>query len=245
MNRAKIRQQAVSVFVVFALLFGLTGYKNNVYAASAAETHILKQGTQGDEVEKFQEKLKELNFFNADVTGFFGNITKNSVMKFQRSAGLGVDGVAGPQTMNALFNQQQQRTVRATTVSRGDIDRQNILVPWFNVAEDIFAVGTEAVVTDVDTGISFKVERTGGTNHSDTETLSKEDTALLKKIYGGEWSWERRSVIVTTGKWKIAASPGRKRPGLHFVIGTCGILHKIFKFQCYYYSSIQYGSRKR
>lgn len=205
MKKAKIVQQVV-VLVVFVLLFGLIGYKNQVYAASNEVTHVLKQGMKEDEVAKLQERLKELNFFNVNITGYFGDITKKSVMSFQESKGLDVDGIAGPQTVNALFNQQQQRPVRATTASRGDIDRQNILIPWFNGAENIFAVGTEAVVTDVDTGISFRVERTGGSNHSDTETLSKEDTAVLKKIYGGEWSWKRRAVIVTVGKQKIAAS---------------------------------------
>lgn len=205
MKKAKIVQQVV-VLVVFVLLFGLIGYKNQVYAASNEVTHVLKQGMKEDEVAKLQERLKELNFFNVNITGYFGDITKKSVMSFQESKGLDVDGIAGPQTVNALFNQQQQRPVRATTASRGDIDRQNILIPWFNGAENIFAVGTEAVVTDVDTGISFRAERTGGSNHSDTETLSKEDTAVFKKIYGGEWSWKRRAVIVTVGKQKIAAS---------------------------------------
>jgi hypothetical protein len=50
------------------------------------------------------------------------------------------------------------------------------------------------------------VQRTGGTNHADTETLSKEDTEILKEIYGGQWKWDRRAIILTVGDRRIAAS---------------------------------------
>ena len=206
MNRRKTGQKAVVILIVFVAIFGLMGYKKNVYADSTTVTHVLKQGMQNSEVAALQERLKELNLFSTNVTGYFGNITKQSVMSFQSSNGLYADGVVGPITADALFNQQQQVLAKTETVSRGDSDRQNVLIPWFNGVEDIFSLGSEAIVTDVDTGISFRVKRTGGTNHSDTETLSKEDTELLKKIFNGQWSWERRAVIVTVGNRIIAAS---------------------------------------
>jgi peptidoglycan hydrolase-like protein with peptidoglycan-binding domain len=159
--------------------------------------------------------LKTLNFFSVGVTGYFGKITKNSVIGFQKSEGLAADGIVGPNTADALHNRENPKlqsmvaepesTVMTAKASRSG-DRENILLPWFNGAEDIFKVGTNAIVTDVETGISFHVRRTGGVNHSDTETLSKEDTALLKKICGGEWNWERRAVLVTVEGHKIAAS---------------------------------------
>ena len=206
MNRRKTGQKAVVILIVFVAIFGLMGYKNKVYAASTTVTHVLKQGMQNSEVAALQERLKELNLFSTNVTGYFGNITKQSVVSFQSSNGLYTDGVVGPITADALFNQQQQVLAKTETVSRGDSDRQNVLIPWFNGVEDIFSLGSEAIVTDVDTGISFRVKRTGGTNHSDTETLSKGDTELLKKIFDGKWSWERRAVIVTVGNRIIAAS---------------------------------------
>lgn len=205
MKPTKIVQQAVSVLVVFSLLFGLTGFGNGVYAAGMTESKVLKIGMQGDKVAELQRKLKELNFFNAEVTGYFGEVTQKSVAQFQKSAGLNDDGAAGALTMNALSKGQQSQA-KVTKASRGDFDRQDILMPWFNGVENVFAVGTEAVVTDVDTGISFRVQRTGGSNHSDTEPLTEKDTAILKKIYGGQWGWERRAVIVTVGDRKIAGS---------------------------------------
>lgn len=76
---------------------------------------------------------------------------------------------------------------------------------WFGRVEDIFARGDTATVYDIETGKSFKIKRTYGTNHADCETLTKNDTAIMKKIYGGTWSWERRAVIVEVDGLKIAA----------------------------------------
>lgn len=76
---------------------------------------------------------------------------------------------------------------------------------WFGKVEDVFARGDTATVYDIKTGKSFKIKRTYGTNHADCETLTKNDTAIMKKIYSGTWSWERRAVIVEVGGQKIAA----------------------------------------
>ena len=76
---------------------------------------------------------------------------------------------------------------------------------WFKEVQYLFPVGKQAIVTDLNTGISFNVKRTFGHQHADCETLTKEDTAALLSIWG-EWSWERRPVIITVGNKQIAAS---------------------------------------
>jgi len=83
---------------------------------------------------------------------------------------------------------------------------KNILVPWFGEAENILKNGTVATVTDVDTGKTFKIKRVAGYNHADVETLTAEDTRILKELYGGQWSWERRAVIVNVNGIEMAAS---------------------------------------
>lgn len=94
----------------------------------------------------------------------------------------------------------------ASTVSRGSIDRYGYLIPWFGGVEDNWLRGMEAEVLDVETGLGFKVVRSYGSNHADCETLTAEDTAIMKGIFGGQWSWSRRAVIVKVNGRKIAAS---------------------------------------
>ena len=50
------------------------------------------------------------------------------------------------------------------------------------------------------------MSRIYGTNHADVEPVSAEDTEVLKKIYGGEWNWERRPVVVEIGDRLLAGS---------------------------------------
>lgn len=77
---------------------------------------------------------------------------------------------------------------------------------WWTQASKIFRIGTTAKVTDVRTGKSFNIKRTYGYNHADCETLTSKDTKIMKAIWGGSWSWERRPVVVTVAGRRIAAS---------------------------------------
>jgi hypothetical protein len=79
------------------------------------------------------------------------------------------------------------------------------LVDWYKSGQTVFSVGTVAEVTDLATGKTFKAKRTMGTNHADAEALTKQDTSIIKSIWGG-FSWTRRPVILTIGGKKYAAS---------------------------------------
>ncbi|WP_366160155.1 hypothetical protein ABXS71_13635 [Bacillus infantis] len=61
-------------------------------------------------------------------------------------------------------------------------------------------------VEDVETGREFKVQRRAGSRHADVQPLTAKDTAVMKEIYDGKWSWRRRAIIVKSGKLRIAAS---------------------------------------
>lgn len=61
-------------------------------------------------------------------------------------------------------------------------------------------------IEDFDTGLTLRVQRRGGTYHADVQPLSRSDTATLKLIYGGQWSWERRAVRVHADGKLIAGS---------------------------------------
>jgi len=62
----------------------------------------LREGASGNEVEKLQEKLKELGFNPGLIDGDFGPGTEAAVIAFQRSEGLLADGVVGPRTQGVL-----------------------------------------------------------------------------------------------------------------------------------------------
>jgi len=106
----------------------------------------------------------------------------------------------------ALIKEGQELLVPApgSVVSRGERGDSEML-HWDSVNR-IFKVGSIATITDVRTGLSFRVRRRGGSLHANVEPYTKEDTAIMRRIYGGSWSWNRRPIIVRIGGRRIAAS---------------------------------------
>jgi len=75
---------------------------------------------------------------------------------------------------------------------------------WTEI-QHMFPRGMEVTVTDVTTGQSFRMRRTGGVNHADAEPVTLTDSMTVFNIWGG-WSWQRRPVVVDIGGRQVAAS---------------------------------------
>ncbi|MDO5645882.1 MAG: peptidoglycan-binding protein [Dermabacter sp.] len=72
----------------------------NIVPAALGSTTI-RQGHRGQNVSALQTLLNA-NGARINVDGIFGSATYRAVVNFQSSRGLGVDGIVGPQTRNAL-----------------------------------------------------------------------------------------------------------------------------------------------
>ncbi|MCR8635565.1 hypothetical protein [Paenibacillus radicis (ex Xue et al. 2023)] len=79
------------------------------------------------------------------------------------------------------------------------------ILPW-DKAKGIIPKKKKFKVIDVESGLSFNVQRRAGTHHADVQPLTKEDTAVMKQIYNGKWSWRRKAIIVQTEDKFLAAS---------------------------------------
>lgn len=66
---------------------------------------------------------------------------------------------------------------------------------WKDVSR-LFPKYAKAAVIDYDTKLKFKVQRRAGSLHADVQPLTAADSAIMKKIYQGRWSWKRRAVLV-------------------------------------------------
>ncbi|WP_347548499.1 cell wall hydrolase [Pseudalkalibacillus hwajinpoensis] len=65
---------------------------------------MMSKGSNGSEVEHMQSILEKLDYFHTTPTGYYGPITERAVSDFQADFGLGVDGVAGTNTLNMISN---------------------------------------------------------------------------------------------------------------------------------------------
>ncbi len=83
-------------------------------------------GSQGDKVSAIQQKLTELGYYNAEVTGYFGEVTEQAVKDFQTVNGLEATGILDNDTYellmseNAIANTVEEETEPETEDSAED-----------------------------------------------------------------------------------------------------------------------------
>ncbi|WPX09329.1 LysM peptidoglycan-binding domain-containing protein [Anaerocellum danielii] len=80
------------------------------------------------------------------------------------------------------------------------------MLDWFSQGNYVFPIGSVGKFIDIQTGKYFFAKRTMGASHADVETLSFKDTQIMKEIFGGSWSWERRPFILEVKGRRIAVS---------------------------------------
>lgn len=101
----KRHKRVVAAFILAVLILLPVG---QTYAANP----VLRIGSRGAEVSKLQSELKTRGYFKYPrITGYYGYITQDAVIRFQRDNRLRIDGLAGPETFGTLYG--------ATTASRG------------------------------------------------------------------------------------------------------------------------------
>ncbi|MFZ5647251.1 MAG: glycosyl hydrolase family 18 protein [Bacillota bacterium] len=102
--------------------------------ADSGNSGVLKIGSSGERVSELQTLLKKEGLFPAGqkVTGYYGPITYNSVIALQKKYGLTVDGLAGAEVWNALYNKKTAGVVLGyyTVDYPGDRESHDSLVKY-------------------------------------------------------------------------------------------------------------------
>ena len=173
-----------------------SAYKN-ADSNTSTDDDSLRKGATGTAVKTLQTNLKKLGFYTAYVDGSFGSTTESAVKAFQKKYGLTADGVAGSATLKKIES-------AVASASSGKITTERL--DWFNGGKYVIPNGAVFQIKDVSTGLIFSARRQSGGNHMDAEPLTAEDTAILKKINGGSFSWRRRAVLVKYNGHVYAAS---------------------------------------
>jgi len=86
-----------------ALLYEITGTTPPDTGDMLLEMNVtLRRGDSGSDVVWLQESLAQLGHYSGEISGNYGNLTKEAVRLFQRANGLSSDGVAGKNTIRAI-----------------------------------------------------------------------------------------------------------------------------------------------
>jgi peptidoglycan hydrolase-like protein with peptidoglycan-binding domain len=71
---------------------------------------LLSPGDQGEDVKDLQARLKQIDWFEADVTGFYGDVTTEAVRGFQAKREIPVTGEVDRRTLNRLHGMTTEPT---------------------------------------------------------------------------------------------------------------------------------------
>jgi peptidoglycan hydrolase-like protein with peptidoglycan-binding domain len=92
----KLSGKAWKYMLPLALTLSILSSVNSVIA--------LERGDQGPSVRNLQQKLKQAGFYQAPITQVYDFPTEEAVRRFQKAAGLPVDGMVGATTLQKLDN---------------------------------------------------------------------------------------------------------------------------------------------
>lgn len=186
-------------------------------AKPEASYTTLQIGSTGDAVTTLQNRLVQLGYLtSAQVSGVYDVNTREAIEDFQEDNDLTVDGIAGSLTQHALFGTVEEGYYNQNNGSSTSVKLYKPeLIDWYTGGiQSIFYKGAVATVTDVRTGISFKVKRWSGGDHADVEPLTAADTAAMCRIYGVDDAqeisdknyYQRRPLLVTINGHSYCAS---------------------------------------
>lgn len=146
--------------------------------------------------QQMQNRLVAKGYLKSSAaTGSKNAATNKAVRIFQMINGLGVNGNANASTIKKIMSGSAKKM---PTISSAKWSNSSISGP--------FPKRGCATVIDLSTGKRFKIRRVGGHNHLDVEPKTAADTATLKKVYGGSWSWDSRPILLIAGKHYYAAA---------------------------------------
>lgn len=94
---------------------GDAGKKYPAEALEAGKSGFLRQGHEGELVMALQRGLGAIGFYSGPVTGYFGPLTREAVVRFQRARRLTPDGVVSPETWKALSETDAPRAAMSGT----------------------------------------------------------------------------------------------------------------------------------
>ncbi|AVH70750.1 peptidoglycan-binding domain-containing protein [Nostoc sp. 'Lobaria pulmonaria (5183) cyanobiont'] len=86
--------------------------------SAVSSVMALEKGDQGPSVRNLQQNLKTAGFYQASVTQVYDVSTQEAVQRFQKAAGLPVDGIVGGSTLQKLESWQAKKPTNTATQAK-------------------------------------------------------------------------------------------------------------------------------
>ena len=191
------------------------------YYPEIVYTRTMRLRSVGPDVRCLQRVLKTMGYYGTRPDGIYNANTASAVRTFQFDYGMSVDGVVNERLVKKInsvaatlrpLREATPEQIREAAVENGNDEQVEneyhtdaVKIQWSAVDAE-WKTGATMKVIDVATGVSFRVKRVGGVNHADVEPRSVDDTEKMREVFGGNWSWTRRPVVVQISYLTAAAS---------------------------------------
>ena len=202
--------------LIYAMLFTQAASAHNFNDEN--NNGIVDHRETGELVAVVQTRLRELGYFHFKSTGNYQSMTRNAVIEFQKlqqdESGnpFIADGTIGEQSKQALFSTEAVRATIPAEVhmpigpsANGSQTQSGALTPWEEVKASL-TVGSTYTLIDYNTGTTFKMVYTSGENHAEMECASPNDTTLFKEVFGGEFNYSKRPMLLSLPSGLVACS---------------------------------------
>lgn len=105
-------KKLITAFTIIMLVMIMTPVVSQ--ADYQTERKTLYYGQTHTEVKNLQQDLKDIGYFTFyKTTNYFGSITYNAVIRFQKDYGLSADGIVGSQTSRAIKKAKVAQTAKS------------------------------------------------------------------------------------------------------------------------------------
>ena len=148
--------------------------------------YYLSIGSKGSRVETLQRRLIELGWLDGKVTGTFDASTEAAVLGFQRkTSGLWADGIAGPDTLRALYSSNAARTTKAANVTAETLEMGSEGSDVRKLQQKLKDLGYLSGNVDGKFGVATEAAVIAFQKNNNLTADGKAGNATLSKLYSG------------------------------------------------------------
>jgi len=225
-----MKKIVIYVLTLLILLLPATALSAASTEESDSPKFPIELNDSSKDIVRIQDRLKSLGYINFRATGRFADMTYKGVIAFQSQNDLVADGIVSNNTYSTLFTNSVKRNKTNPNFTR--ISGPGLLATPTKYGEksswdeinSLFKVGDKVTVTDFNSGKKFEVIRTGGDNHAHVVPATQSDYNTFLKCFGGEYTWEKRAMLVEIGGTLYAASlfgmPNADKTDVSFMDGS-------------------------
>ncbi len=148
--------------------------------------YYLTIGSKGAKVQTLQRRLIELGWLDGKVTGTYDETTAAAVSAFQRkTSGLWEDGIAGPDTLRALYSSDAARSSKPAVSTSETLELGSTGSEVRRLQQKLKDLGYLSGSVDGSFGVATQAAVIAFQKNNNLTADGKAGTATLSKLYSG------------------------------------------------------------